>query len=38
MRDSYDAFERQLETFIAAVEEGTSPPVTAQYGRELVLF
>jgi len=36
VRDSYDAFDRQLELFIAAVEEGTAPPVTPEYARKLV--
>jgi predicted dehydrogenase len=34
--DSYNAFDRQLEEFIAAIDQGTRPPVTAEYGRELV--
>lgn len=34
--DSYNAFDRQLEGFIAAVDQGTRPLVTAEYGRELV--
>ena len=36
VRDSYDAFDRQLEVFIAAIEEGTRPAVTPEYARELV--
>ena len=36
VRDSYDAFDRQLEEFIAAIEQGTSPPITPEYARELV--
>ena len=36
VRDSYDAFDRQLEVFIAAIEKHTEPPVTPEYARELV--
>jgi len=36
IRDSYDAFDRQLEVFIIAIEEDTELAVTAEYARELV--
>ena len=34
--ESYDAFARQLESFIAAVENHTEPAVSPAYARELV--
>ncbi len=34
--ESYDAFARQLESFIAAVENHTPPEVTPAYARDLV--
>jgi len=34
--NSYNAFDRQLEVFIAAIEENTRPAITAEYARELV--
>jgi len=36
VRDSYDAFNRQLEMFITAIEECTEPAVTPEYAREIV--
>jgi predicted dehydrogenase len=36
VRDSYDAFNRQLEVFIATIETGSKLAVTPEYARELV--
>ena len=36
IRDSYNAFDRQLEAFIAAIEDEIPPPVTPEYARDLV--
>ena len=34
--DTTNAFDRQLEAFITAIEENTTPPVTPEYARDLV--